>query len=638
MPQATLLRRVTAPNDEFTSSRTRGSGRSAGFRLLCELGSVRMAALLIGSLATVIGAATVYERAYGSQVAAVMVYQAWWFAALFALLAVCLICAVVVRVPLRRNQWGFAVVHLGLLVLMGGFWAHVNGRLDGMLEAAPGAEAARIELPTDALTVVEEQQRHVADFQPIRHAGYPSLLGFLLRDLWLDPPARINQLASPQRLIAVPGLSVDLTAVLDTGSTEPGFAPGQGPPAALVTLSARTPGADLEPFSRTWLAPGRETILDQGLLIGSLMVATSPHAGDGFDSALSPTAADGELVIGLADRCVRLPAEAGRIAELSPDLAVRVERVLRNPKPGDGALTQDDAARLDPVVEYSVGRGGGEARQWTRRFAAALILAPGGDGFPDVRFEHPLVYLPGQGQGAYLQLLALPAPGDGPRRLLVRRFTRSKGLVDTTGVQGSWEGDLAGGGSGPMQLHARIDWLPSATPSPEAVTMQAGKQDRARRWARFRFSDGTDSLERWFHRDEVAAVTLGTRNLLASYRRGIYDLRERHGFAIRLERFEEGKDPGGLRSASFSSEVTVLPAGGAGIPALVTMNEPLHHGGVTLYQTAFRPEQDGKGRPTGRQVSIFTAATDPGRVAKYLGSLLVVAGIVLLYLMRRRTA
>jgi hypothetical protein len=630
---------VTTPLGSFQSSRTRGTGRSAGFRLLCELGSVRMAALLIGSLATVIGAATVYERAYGAPVAAVMVYQAWWFAALFALLAICLICAVVVRVPLRRHQWGFAIVHLGLLVLMGGFWAHVNGRLDGMLEAAPGAEAARIELPTDALTVVEEQHRYVADFQPIRDAGYPSLLGFLARDIWLDPPARIHQLHRPRQLIAAPGLSVDLTAVLDTGSNEPGFAPAaSAAPAALVTLTARTAGSATEPVARTWLAPGRETILDQGLVIGSLMVATSPHAGDGFDSTLPPSAADGELVVGLADRAVRVPAEAGLIAELAPDLAVRVERVLRNPKPTDGVLVQDDGARLDPVVEYSLGTGSGEARLWTRRFAAALILAPSGDGFPDVRFEHPLVYAPGQGQGAYLQLLAVPALGAGPRRLLVRRFTRSKGLVGTNEVQGSWEADLAGSGSGPMQLHARIDWLPSAGPSPEAVTMQAGKQDRATRWARFRFSDGTSSLERWFHRDEVATVTLGTRTLFASYRRGIYDLREQHGFALRLEHFEEGKDPGGMRSASFSSQVTVLPTGGAGIPALVTMNEPLYHAGVTIYQTAFRPELDSEGRPTGRQVSVFTAATDPGRVAKYLGSLLLVAGIVLLYLMRRRTA
>jgi len=631
-----MPRHVTDPAPaEFQSSRARGAGRSAGFRLLCEIGSVHMAAILIATVAAVIGAATVYERAYGSLITTVMVYHAWWFAALFALLAVCLVCAVVVRLPLRRHQYGFAVVHLGLLTLMGGFWASGNNRLDGMLEAPPEAESARIELPTDSMTVVEEQQRRVAEFQPIRDAGYPSLLGFLIYDMWHDLPAQINVLATPRRVIEADGLRVDLTAVLDTGASELGFGPAaSGPPAALVTLTARTAAATAEPFSRTWMAPGRESIIDEGLVVGSMMVSGSPHLAEGFGAPLPPAGPDGELVIGLADRQVRVPAEPGRVAELAADLAVRIERVLRNPKPTDGNLVQDDTARLDPVVEYSLGRGPAETRTWTRRFAAALILAPGGDGFPEALYEHPLVYASSGGQGAYLQLLSVP--GDQGRRLLVRWFTRSKGLSGQAEVHGTWRGDLAGGGNGPMQLTAAVDWLPNSQPMPEAVTMQPGKQDRAMRWARFRFSDGTSTVDRWFHRDEVAAIELGKRTLFASYRRAIYDLREKHGFALRLDHFDEGKDPGGMRSASFSSQVTVLPANGEPIPALVTMNEPLLHAGVAIYQTAFRPEVDAKQQPTGRQVSIFTVATDPGRVAKYVGSLVLVTGIVLLYLMRRK--
>ncbi len=621
--------------DAFQTSRARGAGRSLGFRLLCELGGVHMAAILIATVAFVIGAATVYERSYGSPIATVMVYHSWWFAALFAMLAICLICAVVVRLPLRRHQWGFGVVHLGLLTLMAGFWISGNHRLDGMLEAPPGTEAARIEMPTDALTVVEEQQRLVAEFQPIRDAGYPSMLQFLAYDLWADTPTRIQELSTPRLLVDVPKLRVELTGVLDTGASELGFGPAaDGIPAVLVTLTARTGPDGGQPFARTWLAPGRESIMDEGLVVGSIMFAGSPHLAEGFGAPLPPAGADGDLLVGLADRLARIPVVVGQVSELSPDLAVRIERVLSNPKPVDNGLVQDDTARLDPVVEYSLGRGAGDARTWTRRFAAALIVAPGGDGFPEVLYEHPAVYAGTGGQGAYLQMLSVP--GDQGRRLLARWFTRSKGLSGQAEVRGRWQGDLAGGGNGPMQLSATIDWLPSSQPMPEAVSMQAGKQDRAMRWARFRFSDGTQTVERWFHRDEITAVELGKRTLFASYRRAIYDLREKHGFALRLERFDEGKDPGGMRSASFASQVTVLPAAGEPYPALVTMNEPLHHGPVAVYQTAFRPELDEKQQPTGRQVSIFTVATDPGRIAKYLGSLILVTGIILLYLMRRK--
>lgn len=623
-------------DDAFLSSRARGAGRGPGFRLLCELGGVRMAAILISALTLVIASATVYERAYGSQVTTVMVYQAWWFTALFAVLALCLIAAVVVRLPLRRHQWGFAVVHLGLLVLMGGFWMHGHHRLDGMLEAAPGAESARIELPTDALTVVDADQRLAADFQPIADAGYPSLLGFLLYDLWQDPPPRINQLSSPRRLFEHGGLSADLVAVLDTGGTELGFAPAaDGPPAALLTLSARTPGggSGLQPFARDWLSTTSGLVSDQGMLRTSMLVARSPHIAQGFGAPLPPASADGELVVGLADRSVRIPAVAGQTTELGPDLALRVERVVRNPRQEGEGLVQDDAARLDPVIEYSVGSGPAATRTWTRLYAAALMLIQGRPGLPDVIYEHPLVYAPSAGQGVCMQLLAVP--GEHGPRLLARWFSRMKGLAGATEVTTTWSGDLAGSGDGPMQLRAAIDWLPRAQPSPEAVAMQPGKQDRAQRWARFRFSDGSTTVERWLKRDDVTAVELGKRTLFVSYRRAVYDLRERHGFAVRLERFDEGKDPGGMRSASFSSQVSILPAGGDPIPAMITMNEPLHHAGVTLYQTAFRPEVDAQGQPTGKQVSIFTAATDPGRIPKYLGSLLLVGGIIMLFLMRR---
>jgi hypothetical protein len=51
---------------------------------------------------------------------------------------------------------------------------------------------------------------------------------------------------------------------------------------------------------------------------------------------------------------------------------------------------------------------------------------------------------------------------------------------------------------------------------------------------------------------------------------------------------------------------------------------------VALYQTARTKLGDG------RFVSFFTAATDPGRLLKYLGSAILVAGIVTMYVMRMR--
>jgi hypothetical protein len=56
----------------------------------------------------------------------------------------------------------------------------------------------------------------------------------------------------------------------------------------------------------------------------------------------------------------------------------------------------------------------------------------------------------------------------------------------------------------------------------------------------------------------------------------------------------------------------------------ISMNEPMKHKGLTFYQASFQEED---GRPI---ASIFSVNHDPGRFLKYLGSLIMSLGIVLL--------
>jgi hypothetical protein len=60
-----------------------------------------------------------------------------------------------------------------------------------------------------------------------------------------------------------------------------------------------------------------------------------------------------------------------------------------------------------------------------------------------------------------------------------------------------------------------------------------------------------------------------------------------------------------------------------------------------VYQSSFIPERDEHGQqiPGRYLASVFTVATAPGRILKYLGSAVLVAGMIILYVMRRnRTA
>lgn len=129
-------------------------------------------------------------------------------------------------------------------------------------------------------------------------------------------------------------------------------------------------------------------------------------------------------------------------------------------------------------------------------------------------------------------------------------------------------------------------------------------------------------------------------------------------FNLKLKDFKVGRYPGVMKAASYESLVDVLPVttaagpkdpASAGKPApevaalattggptivdlTISMNEPLKHGGFTIYQSSF--SEDEQGRPT---ESIFSVNKDPGRWVKYLGCLLIVFGSIHLFYFKRKS-
>ena len=622
----------------FVSSRDRTRHRSFFWQILGEIGSVRAAAVLIATIGLVTFAAAYYEGAFGTSAVQVLIYHAWWFNSLFLLLTLCVIAAVVVRWPLKRHQWGFAVVHLGLVLLIAGFWRSGNDRLDGMLEAAPDKEASLIAMPLDEVVALDQSVKDAelrwGDFRFPEIAGFPTLPRFILSALWpIDEPG-IHTLSTPLELCTLPGgATVRLLRALECGRAEPGqVAAPQGSPAVRLHLSARTPGSPAPvTMADRWLSLDGESMLSLGPSV--VTFARTGERGMAKDFLADPhdTTAAGTLLVhwhGQRREVVLDPTHLPQAIDLTPEVGLTVTRVIINPRNDDGKLAQDDAAEVSPLVELVLRQGTA-----TRTFYASAyhLLPPLGPDLPEVLYRHGELAAPSGGQGGFVQLLAAP---DG--RLLVRSFTRSKGLVaQGATTDGRWTGVIAGAAKGPMAMTADLTYLECAAPGPEPVTMRPERKDRATRWVEVEVAKGDKSVRVWMAREARQAVTLaGYGTVLLAFRQARLDLKQQRGFAIRLDRFDEGKDPGGMMSASYASDVTVIPKEGTPWQAHISMNQPLQVGSVTLYQTQFMPETDEHGHPTGRSISIFTAAEDPGRFLKYLGGYVLVAGILLLYLWR----
>ncbi len=98
------------------------------------------------------------------------------------------------------------------------------------------------------------------------------------------------------------------------------------------------------------------------------------------------------------------------------------------------------------------------------------------------------------------------------------------------------------------------------------------------------------------------------------------------GFPVYLDRFDMTSYEGIGKAKEYESQVRfdAQPA------QKISMNEPGKFAGLTFYQSSFQNDESGK--PT---ASIFTVNFDPGRELKYLGSLILSLGIVLLFWQRR---
>jgi hypothetical protein len=101
------------------------------------------------------------------------------------------------------------------------------------------------------------------------------------------------------------------------------------------------------------------------------------------------------------------------------------------------------------------------------------------------------------------------------------------------------------------------------------------------------------------------------------------------GSEITLKDFNVGMYQGTRRAMSYQSLVQAPEIG----ERLISMNEPLKYKGYTFYQASFEPGEDGT-----PNASILSVNFDPGRILKYLGSLVMVFGIAHLFWWKKRQA
>jgi hypothetical protein len=133
----------------------------------------------------------------------------------------------------------------------------------------------------------------------------------------------------------------------------------------------------------------------------------------------------------------------------------------------------------------------------------------------------------------------------------------------------------------------------------------------------------------WLRRNDPAygrsTITTPSGTMALSFEYGRVPL----GFSLGLIDFRREVNPGSAGNAAFSSKMRIVDSRcGLDQERVISMNQPLTQGNLTLYQSSF--DEAGHGRET----STFSVAYDPGRTWKYCGSLMICLGIAIMFYMR----
>ncbi|MER3415560.1 MAG: hypothetical protein C4297_05020 [Gemmataceae bacterium] len=647
--------------------------------LLTVLGSLHLAVIGLALFACVLALGTFVESWYGTPAAGQLIYRTWWFVGLLTLLAVNILCAALKKYPWKKHQTGFLITHAGLITMLAGgvltSLFGVDARIDLMDSDDPQmlAYARRVlggSVPRESHMAYEhDTQTLVVEWQPA-DAKTERQTGRSLRVFELRPgvvPWRLPDNATP------PDLLVRLLGWLEHPlPRRPSFDIGNGYRLEVLNYY---PAARLEPYSpaspgdagfpainvhlttgrmafplREWLAlDGRRREVRVGPAWVEFLGYCSRELIEEFLQPPTQRGSKGVLTVVTAQDKRQLPVDEylDRTVTFAEGRLRMVRYVpdFQNPQADKPA---------HPILEVEWQPTAGRSRQVIvlARLTGSYFdiakhdtVAPGRD-MPHLWF-HPPDWRYGQ-EDEVRGLLQFVQCGE-------QLYFRSLALRD--GLFGLEK-------SGPV------------TPGAEEVPIWthmgfrfrvAQHIPRAQAVPRFALEDSVPRPERAMSSEAVAALQcrlvhvatgrttefwLG-QNLSPPQRFELGDavVRISYGFkevplpfSVYLERAVKTVDPGTQRPASYTSYVRVAdrpeqqPADDRTTPAsgqryVITMNEPLEYAGYKVYQADFGEIGiDDRGRPVNR--SGFQVGYDPGLPLKYLGSIMLAAGIACMFYMR----
>jgi hypothetical protein len=602
-----------------------------------KLAVVLLAVLIIGAIA-----GTLYESTFDAKVARAYVYGAPWFNGWLLLLAANLTVSALSRWPWRKHHVAFLVTHLGIITLLAGSLIGRTWGIEGTITLFKG------EPPSNRL-LVDQHQLRVRDTDGVVK-GYP--VEVIHRPPTPQKPWDLGLLAGGGKLSVV-----DYTPAIE-GKLNPKPLQEGGVPALHFTIATAMMGQHLE----SWLmANDREHgSFNMGLATIDLKRGTAPTEKKS-DAAPSPGPATGEVDI---EETIFAFAKA-------PE-----EQIARVIKGGNsGAKVQ-----LAPPSRDGGGDKGSivislSGKTWTfdvaqnlgkdAPMAGSSFTARIDNYWADFRIDNgkptsisdhpnnPAVVVTLRGKG--VPLVAPPNPhGDttpGPAPAMPEDGAAAPNhltffIAEDGAVTYTLDSRKTGRASGKLDLNTPLttgwaDWqltLDRTLPHAEEwmdfnPTTSPGAGPDLPDGVRVRIEQGGKISEQWIPAGWQIAIPTGGAEVQVAYGWKQIPL----PIGLELLDFEVQRNEGSDSPAGFKSTVRVASAEGQTATGQCWMNNPFSYPGdwwrtwsgltFKMSQASWNPDNLGQ--------STIQILRDPGWLLKWIGSLLIVSGIFMLFYVKK---
>ena len=557
-----------------------------GRRLFRLLSSLKLAVVVLLSLGTILAVGTVYESLYDTATAKHYVYGTTWFAVVLGILGTNVFFAALSRWPWKRHHIGFLITHLGIILLLIGSLITLIQGYEGQMVLAEGETGRRM--------TIQEPQLYFYDLQNEK-------LEQVEADFRFDPPSQ----AKPWSAKALSGLMVTVDDFIPHAVEE--LRVENDGDAANPALAIRIQGSRAE--MEEWVFAREFDRQSVELGPARLIYIELPDAASLQKILATPEKFSGPL-LQVEKELVAIPAELP--AQLrAGSYTVTVQEYFPHAAVEAGRLKNISDERQNPTLSVQLSGPKGEERH--------SVFAK----FPELPTAHGRLEKP-----ARLRLYDLPTDwNSGNNELLLARLEDGS-LLYALKSAGAWSSPKpveigAAVATGWMDFQftvakqvekARLEKVYRKVPVPK------GKEGPPSA-IHLKVADGFENRDFWLGRGSSRDLMLGGRRVKIAYGLKTKPI----GFELKLDKFKLGTYEGTKDPSTYESDVTLITGDESPQGHRIAMNEPLEYGRDKFFQASYQIN------PEGPDFSVLAVAYDPGIFLKYLGSLVMVGGIALMF-------